>query len=528
VPTRSPTPPWWTTAVVYQVYPRSFADTDGDGVGDLAGIRARLEHLRRLGVDAVWLSPFYRSPMRDFGYDVSDHCDVDPLFGSLADLDGLVADAHQHGMRVLVDFVPNHTSDRHAWFRAARSSREDPLRDWYVWRDPAPDGGPPNNWLAAFGGPAWTYDDATGQYYLHLFLPEQPDLDWSNPEVVAAMHDVVRFWLDRGVDGLRVDVAHGLGKDPGLADDPPETRPTPHTELNDRPETHAHLRALRRLVDSYPGERVMVGEVYLLDTELVAPYYGTGDELHLAFNFPPLYTPWDAEQWEAQIRRTTALLDPLHAWPTWVLSNHDNPRHRTRYGGSESRARAAVMLLLGLRGTPFLFAGEELGLLDADVPPERVVDPGGRDGCRAPIPWEAGPGHGWPAQPWLPFPPESDSHAAASEEGDPTSTLDLYQRSIAARRASDAMTRGTQRLLGSPRGVVAWERRAGRDRRAVLVNFTPDAVDLSGTEVGDLAQGAAVVVASDGVGEPVSFDGRLRPDQAVWLVLADGGDDAPP
>jgi alpha-glucosidase len=528
VPIPPPTPPWWTTAVVYQVYPRSFADTDGDGVGDLPGIRARLDHLRRLGVDAVWLSPFYRSPMKDFGYDVSDHCDVDPLFGTLADLDGLVSDAHQHGIRVLVDFVPNHTSDRHAWFRAARSSREDPKRAWYVWRDPAPDGGPPNNWLAAFGGPAWTYDDATGQYYLHLFLPEQPDLDWSNPEVVAAMHDVVRFWLDRGVDGLRVDVAHGLGKDPGLADDPPETRPTTHTELNDRPETHAHLRALRRLVDSYSGDRVIVGEVYLLDTELVAPYYGAGDELHLAFNFPPLYTPWDAERWEAQIRRTTALLDPADAWPTWVLSNHDNPRHRTRYGGSETRARAAALLLLGLRGTPFLYAGEELGLLDADVPPEGVVDPGGRDGCRAPIPWEAGPGHGWPAEPWLPFPPESDSHAAASEQGDPTSTLDLYQRSLRARRGSDALTRGTQRLLDSPRGVVAWERRASRDRRAVLVNFTPDAVDVRGTEVGDLAQGAAVVVASDGVGEGVSFDGRLRPDQAVWLLPGEGGDGTRP
>jgi alpha-glucosidase len=513
---------------VYQVYPRSFADTDGDGVGDLPGIRSRLDHLRRLGVDAVWLSPFYPSPMKDFGYDISDHCDVDPLFGSLADLDVLVADAHQHGIRVLVDFVPNHTSDRHAWFLAARSSREDPKRDWYVWRDPAPDGGPPNNWLAAFGGPAWTYDDATGQYYLHMFLPQQPDLDWSNPEVVAAMHDVVRFWLDRGIDGLRVDVAHGLGKDPGLADDPPETRPTRHTELNDRPETHAHLRALRRLVDSYPGDRVMVGEVYLLDTELVAPYYGEGDELHLAFNFPPLYTPWDAERWEDQIRRTTSLLDPVEAWPTWVLSNHDNPRHRTRYGGSEARARAAVLLLLGLRGTPFLFAGEELGLLDADVPPDRVVDPGGRDGCRAPIPWEAGPGHGWPAEPWLPFPPESDSHAAESEEGDPTSTLDLYQRSIASRKTSDALSRGSQRLLGSPRGVVAWERRAGRDRRAVLVNFTSDAVDVDRTEVGDVAQGAVVMVASDGVGEGDSFDGQLRPDQAVWLLPRDGGDGAHP
>jgi alpha-glucosidase len=272
----------------------------------------------------------------------------------------------------------------------------------------------------------------------------------------------------------------------------------------------------------------MVGEVYLLDTELVAPYYGEGHELHLAFNFPPLYTPWDAERWEAQIRRTTALLDPLDAWPTWVLSNHDNPRHRTRYDGSEARARAAVLLLLGLRGTPFLFAGEELGLLDADVPPDRVVDPGGRDGCRAPIPWEAGAGHGWPAEPWLPFPPECDSHAADAEEGDPASTLDLYQRSIAARRASAALTQGAQRLLRAPRGVVAWERSTDTDRRAVVVNFTSRTVDVRGTEAGDLARGAAVVVASDGDGEGARFEGELGPDQAVWLLLDGGGDDAHP
>jgi alpha-glucosidase len=249
------------------------------------------------------------------------------------------------------------------------------------------------------------------------------------------MHDVVRFWLDRGVDGFRIDVVHGIGKDPELPDDPPELAGTPHVPLNDRPETHPYLRRLRTLLDGYPGERMMVGEVYLLDTRLVAPYYGDDDELHLSFNFPPLYAPWDAAAWRSQVETTAALLDPIGAWPTWVLSNHDNPRHRTRYG-SEARARAAALLLLGLRGTPFVYAGEELGLLDAEVPGDRVVDPGGRDGCRAPIPWDPTHRHGWPVDPWLPFPPHGDSHNVADEWADPASTLRLYHRGLTARRAS--------------------------------------------------------------------------------------------
>jgi len=258
-----------------------------------------------------------------------------------------------------------------------RSSRQDPRRDWYIWRDGTPDT-PPNNWTAAFtGGSAWSWDDATGQWYLHLFLPEQPDLNWANPEVVEAMHGVMRFWLDRGVDGFRIDVVHGIGKDPALPDDPPETRGLPHATINDTEETHELIRGMRRLVDGYPGDRLILGEVYLLSTAQVAEYYGADDELHLAFNFPPLYTPWDAGRWHRQIAETHRLVDGRGAWPTWVLSNHDNQRHRTRYGGSEDRARAAVVLLLGLRGSPVLYAGEELGLEDAVVPPDRLVDPGG-------------------------------------------------------------------------------------------------------------------------------------------------------
>ncbi|HLF40744.1 MAG TPA: alpha-amylase family glycosyl hydrolase, partial [Acidimicrobiia bacterium] len=398
--------PWWRGAVVYQIYPRSFADGDGDGVGDLAGIRTRLDHLRWLGVDAVWLSPIYRSPMADFGYDVSDHCDVDPLFGDLDEFDRLLAGCHERGLRLLLDWVPNHTSDRHPWFVESRSSRRSRRRDWYVWRDGTPDR-PPNNWRAAFGGPAWTWDASTSQWYLHLFLPEQPDLNWANPEVVAAQHGVLRFWLDRGIDGFRADVVHLIGKDETLPDLPPELAELHLAGIHDDPRTHGLLRGIRGVLDSYGGERVMVGEVNLGSPELIAPYYGDGDELHLVFNFALLRAPWDATAWAAVVEAAERALADRGAWPVWVLSNHDEVRHRTRYGGSERRARVAALVLLTLRGTPFLYAGEELGLEDAVLRPDQRVDPGGRDGCRAPVPWSPEPGHGWPATPWLPFPPES-------------------------------------------------------------------------------------------------------------------------
>jgi alpha-glucosidase len=495
---------------VYQIYPRSFADTNGDGIGDLEGVRAHLDHLVWLGVDAIWLSPFYRSPMADFGYDVSDHCEVDPLFGTLEDFDVLVTEAHERAIRVIVDLVPNHTSDQHEWFTASRSSRDDPKRDWYVWRDPAPDGGPPNNWISAFThGPAWTFDDATGQYYLHLFLPEQPDLDWANEEVVEAMHGVMRFWLDRGVDGFRIDVVHAIGKDPALPDDPPELVGIPKSGTNDEPSTHALLRDLRTLVDAYPGERMMVGEVFLLSTAKIATYYGDGDELHLAFNFPAMFTAWDAAKWRRRIERAQETLDPRGAWPTWVLSNHDNARHRTRFG-SEARARAAAVLLLGLRGTPFLYAGEELGLEDALVPADRVVDPGGRDGCRAPFPWTPEPDHGWgTTDPWLPWPPDPSARSAEVERDDPTSVLHLYRRLLEARRGSPALTVGDLDLLDAPDGVLAFRRTHEGEQRTVVVHMGDGdvAVPYTGT----------VAVASDGAGEGEPFDGTIGPDQAVVL-----------
>jgi alpha-glucosidase len=502
-----PAAPWWKGAVLYQIYPRSFAESERDplGVGDLEGIRRRLDHLQWLGVDAVWICPFYRSPMADFGYDVSDYCDVDPLFGTLDDFDRLLDEAHGRGLRVVIDWVPNHTSDRHPWFVESRSSRDNPKRDWYIWRDR------PNNWRAAFGGPAWTFDEATGQWYLHLFLPEQPDLDWSNPEVVAAMHDVLRFWLDRGVDGFRVDVVHGLGKDPALPDDPAD-QTVPHSSVNDVAGTHPILQGLRRLVDGYPGDRVLVGEVYLLSTRQVARYFGQGDELHLAFDFTSLYAPWDADAWRARITEVAAELDPLDAWPTWTLSNHDNSRHRSRYGGSEARARAAAVLLLTLRGTSVLYAGEELGLEDAVVPPERIVDPGGRDPCRAPLPWDPGPTHGWQvADPWLPWPPDPDVRNVESLRADAGSILHLYRRLIAARQNSPAFRTGRVELLASPPGVLVYVREADGDRRAVVVNFTSNPLDVA------LDGSWRCELASDGQGEGEPFDGRMGGDQAVVL-----------
>jgi alpha-glucosidase len=516
-----PTMAWWHEAVVYQIYPRSFADSNGDGVGDLGGIRAHLDHLSWLGVDAIWLSPFFPSPMKDYGYDVSDYCDVDPVFGTLADFDALVTECHDAGMRVLIDWVPNHTSTEHEWFKAARSSRHDPKRDWYIWRDPGPDGGPPNNWISDFGSPtAWELDATTGQYYLHLFLPEQADLNWRNPEVVAAMHDTLRFWLDRGVDGFRMDVVQSLLKRADFADldDPNEILyGDAHLDTTD---THGLLRDIRRLLDGYPGDRVSVGETSVLSTGKMAAYYGHDDELHMCFNFPQILAPWNVDHWRRRIERTYQVLDPIAGWPTWVLSNHDVPRHRTRYWGSEAAARAAAVMALTLRGTPFLYEGEELGLLDAIIPPERKLDPVDRDGCRAPVPWTSDEHHGWGTEPWLPFPPESAERSVAAERDDPDSVLHLYRRLLAERKRSVALRRGAIELLeGWPEPVIAWDRHHGDDRRRVVVSFATEPVDVGAALVDDGGPWQ-VVVASDAVGEGRGFTGHLEATQAVILVPA--------
>ncbi len=498
---------WWQASVVYQIYPRSFADSSRDGVGDLEGLRTRLDHLKWLGVDALWLSPIYRSPMADFGYDVADYCDVDPLFGDLATFDALLADARARDIRVLLDWVPNHTSDQHPWFVDSRASRDSPKRDWYRWYDGTPDG-PPNNWPAAFGGgPAWTWDEDTEQWYLHTFLPQQPDLNWDNSEVVAAMHDVLRFWLDRGVDGFRADVVHLIGKDPALPDIPETDIVGSHLDVvgtHDYHGTHELLRGIRAVLDEYPGDRMMVGEVNLTKTELIAPYLGESDELHLAFDFESLAVPWVAHAWRARIAHVEEVMG--ERWPTWVFSNHDQPRTRTRLGGSEARARAALVMLLTLRGTPFLFAGEELGLEDAVVPPERVVDPGGRDGCRAPIPWTTAPDHGWPTEPWLPWPPEPGARSAEAERADPDSVLQLAKAVLALRRESPALHTGTLELLDdAPDGVLAYERRDGDDLRRVWVNFAGAGVGLPEGWVVELA------TAPTGDGLPSDAAAVLRP-----------------
>jgi alpha-glucosidase len=474
-------------------------------------VRQHLDHLAWLGVDAVWLSPFYPSPMADFGYDVADFCDVDPLFGDLAGFDRLLADAHALGIRILVDLVPNHTSDQHPWFQASRRSRDDPKRDWYVWRDGGGPEVPPNNWVGAFieGGRAWTWDDTTSQWYLHNFLPQQPDLNWDNPEVVAAMHEVMRFWFDRGVDGFRIDVVHCIGHDPSFPDDEEPWVGIPHCAINEHPSTHEHIRAMRKLADSYEGDRVLVGETALPGTHWVAPYYGHDDELHLAFNFAATRAPWDAAAWRKRIDRIVEELDPRGAWPTWVLSNHDIPRQRTRWGGSEARARAAAVALLTERGTPFLYAGEELGLEDAVIPPDRVVDPGGRDGCRAPLPWDRTDHHGWGPDPWLPFPPDAAARSVAVQREDPGSILHLYRRLLAARRASPALQVGSLELLETPPGTLGWRRVQDGDERTVVLNMSDAAVEI--------ALGGTVEVSSDGSSESQPFSGTLSPDTAVLL-----------
>lgn len=490
---------WWKTGVIYQIYPRSFADSNGDGVGDLAGVIEHVGHLAdTLGVDALWLSPFYPSPMKDFGYDVADYCNVDPLFGDLPTFDRLLGEAHARGLRVIIDWVPNHTSDRHPWFLQSRSSREDPRRDWYVWRDANPDGSPPNNWLAAFGGPAWEWDESTGQYYLHSFLPEQPDLNWRNPAVEQAMFDTVRFWMDRGVDGLRIDVAHHIMKDPELRDNPPapriDDRPfkslgeyDSQLHVNDKghPDVHGVFRRLRRLLDSYDGERFAVGEIHIFDFEEWASYYGArSDELHMPYNFSLLWQPWNALRFRRLVDRLEAVL-PSGAWPNYVLGNHDEPRLASRFGAAE--ARVAAMLLLTLRGTPTLYYGDELGLPDTPIPRHLQQDPWAlrvegvpsRDGCRTPMPWDGTRNAGFspPDTPtlWLPISEDHRARSVQSQLEDPGSILNLYRRLLAYRRSSPVLQRGSYQSLASDEDCFCYLRSYGGRSVVTALNFSREA-----------------------------------------------------
>jgi len=494
---------WWQRGVVYQIYPRSFQDSDGDGVGDLAGIAARLDHVASLGVDAIWLSPIYPSPMDDFGYDVADYTDVEPLFGDLAAFDRLLAAVHARGLKLLLDFVPNHSSSRHPWFLESRSSRESPKRDWYIWRDPArgSDGswGPPNNWVSDFGGSAWEWDEATAQYYLHAFLPSQPDLNWRNPDLKRAMMDVLRFWLDRGVDGFRIDVLWHIVKAEGLPDNPPNPDWTPdRTERDkriqrystDQPEAHAIAAEFRALADGYSvqpnDERLLIGEIFL-PNERHARWYGTPDapQVHLPFNFQLIENDWDATRLQTVISDYCASL-PAHGWPNWVLGSHDAPRIAARIG--EAQARVAMMLLLTLRGTPTLYQGDELAIGEVPIPPDRIRDPQhfrqptldiGRDRSRTPMPWDASPHGGFStAEPWLPLNPDWPTRNVAAQESDPASMLTLTRTLLALRRAEPALSVGEMELVEAPEGVLAYQRCQGDRRLRILLNLTAADITL--------------------------------------------------
>jgi alpha-glucosidase len=490
-------PKWWQTAVIYEVYPRSFADASGDGVGDLAGVTSRLDYMAgTLGVDTIWLCPFYPSPLVDFGYDVSDFTAVDPVYGTLADFDTLVREGHGRGVRVIIDYIPNHSSDRHPWFARSRSARDDPKRDWYVWADPAPGGGPPSNWTSEMGGSAWQFDAATGQYYLHSFHPQQPDLNWRSAALREAMLGVLGFWLGHGADGIRIDVAHMLAKHPGFADNPVRSRPLRNLtdrqhpdydtqeHVNDRlqPEVHEYLAMTRRVLDEWSRrtgrERIAIAEVEVMPWDTWSLFFGQRDDgVHLPFNFQLIEADWSPEALAASIEGQEAAL-PAGAWPNYVLQNHDRPRLATRLG--PQHVRNAAMLLLTLRGTPTLYYGEELGLADLPADPERWQDPLGRDESRAPMPWTSAPGGGFgPAgvSSWLPPYPDLATVSAEAQLRDPGSVLNLYRGLIALRRSAPALRGGGYETVKAAGGCLCYLR--STDEQEVLVALNLGAGEAS-------------------------------------------------
>ena len=522
---------WWERGVIYQVYPRSFQDSDGDGVGDLAGIEMRLDHIASLGVDAIWLSPIFPSPMADFGYDVADYCGIAPVFGDLAAFDRLLAAAHAHDLRLLLDFVPNHSSDQHPWFVESRASRDNPKRDWYIWRDPAADGGPPNNWISDFGGSSWTWDETTGQYYLHAFLKEQPDLNWRNPDLRAAMMDVLRFWLDRGVDGFRIDVLWHIVKADGLPDNPinPDWAPgrTERDRLiqrysTDQPEAHAISAEFRALADSY-ADRVLIGEIFL-PNERHARWFGTIErpQVHLPFNFQLIENAWDAAVLRTVIADYTLSL-PAFGWPNWVIGSHDAPRIAARIG--EAQARVAAMLLLTLRGTPTLYQGDEIGIGAVVIPPDRIRDPQdlrqpglgiGRDRSRTPMPWDASPFAGFSTtEPWLPLNGDWPTRNVAAQAEDSGSMLTLYRSLLSARRSHSALSIGDFALIDADDEVLAYERRHDDERLLVVLNLGGQRRKLILPENARIEQ-VLLSTLSHRI-----LDGTLAPNEGLVLRLAD-------
>jgi alpha-glucosidase len=515
---------WWRRGIVYEIYPRSFQDSNGDGVGDLNCIFERLDYLVRLGIDAIWITPIYPSPMADFGYDVADYCGIDPIFGSMRDFDRLLDEVHRRGLKMILDFVPNHTSDRHPWFLESRSSRENSKRDWYLWRDE------PNNWLSNFGGPAWTWDATTAQYYYHSFLKQQPDLNWRNPQVRAAMFDVLRFWLERGVDGFRVDVMWLLIKDDQFRDNPPNPGYRPgesssHRLLpfynSDRPEIHDLIAQMRAVVDSY-ADRVLIGEIYLPVEQLMS-YYGKDLKgAHLPFNFQLLQTAWSAEAVAQVIFEYDGSLPP-GAWPNWVLGNHDNSRIATRVGVRQ--AQVAAMLLLTLPGTLTMYYGEEIGMTDVPISPDQAQDPAeknepgigmGRDPERTPMPWDGSPLAGFTSgEPWLPLGEDHPVINVAALEQQKDSILHLYRKLIALRSKHPALVSGKMQAVAAVNSLLRFERSGGGERMLILLN-------MGHTQI-QAVTGRGMIIASTHSprqGEEVDVVVELSPAEGLIVNLA--------
>ena len=522
---------WWRHGIFYQIYPRSYQDSNADGIGDLAGIIERLPYLLTLGVDAIWLSPIFPSPMADFGYDISDYTGIDPLFGTMADFDALINAAHQGGLKLILDLVPNHTSDQHPWFVESRRSRDNPKRDWYIWRDPGPDGGPPNNWLSEFGGSAWQYDGATGQYYYHAFLVQQPDLNWRNPKVREAIFEVMRFWLRKGVDGFRVDVIWHLIKDAEFRDNPPnpnfhEGRP-PHERIltqysTDQPEVHEVIVQMRRVVDEFEC-RVLIGEIYLPLHRLVA-YYGndlTGAQM--PFNFALLSTLWSARSIEKIIADYERAL-PAGAWPNWVLGNHDRPRVASRVGPEQ--ARVAAMLLLTLRGTPTLYYGDEIGMRQVAIAPDQVHDPFeknvpgigvGRDGCRTPMQWDATVYAGFSTSaPWLPLSNDFPHENVVNLEADSRSILSLYKALIGLRKKLPQLMWGDYVPIAAEGDLLLYRRQYGAQAVAIALNLGADPVSI-GSDGVDLGSEILLSTSLDREGEKIQGRIDLRGNEGVII-----------
>jgi alpha-glucosidase len=474
---------WWQRGLIYQIYPRSFFDTNADGTGDLPGITAKLDYLEWLGVDAIWISPIFPSPMADFGYDVSNYVDIDPIFGTLEDFDELLAKAHGSNIKVVLDFVPNHTSDQHPWFIESRQNTSNSKRDWYIWRD----GTPPNNWLSSFGGSAWTPDPRTNQSYYHAYLKEQPDLNWRNPDLREAMYQTMRFWLQRGVDGFRIDALRQVVKHKDFPDNPPnpDWRPgqDPYRSLlpaysADQPELMDIVHHFREVAEDY-SDRVLIGELWLPIERLVAYYGRDGRGLHLPFNFHLILTPWLARQISELIETYERAL-PVNAWPNWVLGNHDRSRIATRVGAQQ--ARVAAMLLLTLRGTPTLYNGDEIGMCDVPIPPELVQDPFernvpgigvGSDPERTPVQWSAEANAGFSSTtPWLPLAADYATNNVAAQQVDPRSMLSLHRRLIALRREMPALSVGVYTHVHTDDDLLVYERTAEGQRVQVALNLS--------------------------------------------------------